>query len=66
MVEPARDVDEIVERCRLLARDDDLRRKREDAARQGMRALPQSMLLAKIACLTPALPAAAAATSGAG
>jgi hypothetical protein len=54
LVEPAPDARSIVERCRELAHDGVRRREREDAAREGMRALPQSALLERMACLAPA------------
>lgn len=54
LVEPVWGIDAIVDRCRQLAGSDRLRREREDLAREGMRAYPQSTLLTEIACLKPA------------
>ena len=54
LIEPAWGIDAIVDRCRQLASSDRLRREREEWAREGIRAFPQSMLLAEIACLTGA------------
>lgn len=55
LVEPAWGVDAIVDRCRQLAGNDPLRREREELAREGMRAYPQSTLLSEVACLMAAL-----------
>ncbi len=55
LVEPAWGIEAIVDRCRQLAGSDRLRREREELAREGMRAYPQSTLLTEIACLKSAL-----------
>jgi hypothetical protein len=55
LVEPVCGIDAIVDRCRQLAASERLRHEREELAREGMRAHPQSMLLTDIACLKPAL-----------
>lgn len=55
LVEPVCGIDVIVDRCRQLAASERLRHEREELAREGMRAHPQSMLLTDIACLKPAL-----------
>ena len=55
LIEPVWGVDAIVDRCRQLAESERLRREREEMAREGMRAHPQSALLADTACLKPVL-----------